>query len=65
MSMPDRTPRLVVTMPDRHRNGLREMSDQTELSVSELLRRMVDHCFQPAVTNDMLPCMSGRITIGQ
>ncbi len=61
--MADRTPRLIVTMPDRQRDGLRVVSVETGLSVAEILRRMVDFCFRDEVLNQLVPCMSGQVNI--
>ena len=50
---------------DRQMGMLREVSEQTSLSVSEVMRRMYDHCLQPVVLNQLVPSMSGQINVGK
>mgnify|MGYP001426112177 CR=1 FL=1 len=51
--------------PERQASLLRHLSRQTDLSVAELLRRMVDHCCTPPVLNTLLPALSGSVTLPQ
>lgn len=44
--------------------GLRMLSDKTDLSVAEVLRRMVDHCCREDVLNELFPRCSGRLDLG-
>lgn len=48
-------------LPERQDAGLRSVAEQTGLSYSELLRRMVDNCLQSQTLNQLVPSMSGKI----
>lgn len=61
--MSDRAPRFVVTFSERQMSDLRELSTITELSMSELLRRMVDYCVRTEAMDRVVPCMSGRLQV--
>lgn len=37
------------------------LRDHTGITVSELMRRMFDYCFQESVMNQIVPCMSGQL----
>lgn len=48
--------------PTEHRmQSLKSLSQQADLSVAELLRRMIDHCTSPKVVNEFFPTLSGQI----
>lgn len=51
-----------VTIPQSEM--LDRLTDQTGLSFSEFMRRMIDQCLQEYALNNMIPHMSGKITIG-
>lgn len=48
-------------MPDHQCDALRALSRRSDLTMSEWLRRMVDHCLQEPVLNGLLPSMSGTL----
>ena len=54
------TQAVLFKLPERQKDELRRRSEMTGLSVSELLRRMIDHCCQETVMNSLVPSMSGR-----
>ncbi len=56
--------RLIFTLADRHSERLRDLSEVTQLSQAELLRRMMDQCFQEKVLNELVPAMSGQLSLG-
>jgi len=41
------------------------LRNQTGISVSELMRRMFDLCLTDNVVNQIIPCMSGQISVGR
>lgn len=55
--------RLNFFFPGRQAEGLRSLAHQTELSSSELLRRMVDYCLKGNVLNELVPQLSGNISL--
>lgn len=64
---------LTVNTPQTHINlkitgteaqGLFNVEQQTGLTRSELIRRMLDHCLQDHVLNILVPSQSGHLTAG-
>lgn len=39
---------------------LHRVSEQSQLSISDLVRRMVDYCVKEPILNEVVPCMSGQ-----
>jgi truncated hemoglobin YjbI len=52
-------------IPDRQMEMFRDISKQSELNVSELMRRFYDFCLQQHNLNQILPSMSGTIKVGK
>lgn len=52
-------------MPERQIDALRALREQTGLSVSELIRRMFDYCIRDHVFNEIVPAMSGQVSVGR
>lgn len=52
-----------LLMPERQPVALKLVSEQVGLTVSEILRRMVDHCLQPKVFFEMIPAVSGAVAM--
>ncbi len=50
-------------MPERQIEQFRALAQQTEIPVSELMRRMFDHCFREEVLNTIVPALSGRLEV--
>lgn len=42
---------------------LRELSERASLSQAEILRRMLDHCLQEPVLNQLVPSLSGYLAL--
>ena len=42
---------------------LRLLSERTEFTLSDWLRRMIDYCLQDRVLNELLPSMSGSVSV--
>jgi hypothetical protein len=53
--------RMNFILPDRYAQELRQVAQQTGLTLTEVLRRMMDHCLQGPVLNQLVPCMSGSL----
>lgn len=53
----------IINHPERQKQQLLEAKEQTGLSLSELLRRMMDHCLTTGVMNELVPSMSGRLEV--
>ena len=54
-----------MMLPQRHERSLRSVSNQTGLSLAELVRRFIDHCLQGDALNVIVPSMSGRLEVGK
>jgi hypothetical protein len=48
---------------DNRMSGLRLLSQESSLPMADLLRRMMDHCFQPQVLDALLPHLSGQVRV--
>lgn len=48
---------------ERQLEQFKTLSELTEISVSELMRRMFDHCLRADVLNTIVPAMSGHMEI--
>jgi hypothetical protein len=48
-------------LADRQIVSLEKLRDQAGISVSELMRRMIDYCLQEEEINHIVPCLSGRL----
>ena len=55
----------LVQTPERQHRDFQSLKEQTELSIAELMRRMFDHCLQTNLMNEIVPNMSGRLTVGK
>ena len=55
--------KFIFEPAERRMEALRRVSSQAGLTMSELLRRMMDHCFQERVVNELVPAMSGTIVV--
>ncbi len=55
--------RMNQYLPAYQTQALRELRQRTDLSVAEWMRKMIDHCLQPKVLNELLPPMSGHLSI--
>lgn len=49
-------------LPDSYHATLFHLKEQTDLTVAEILRRMMGHCFQKEVLNHLFPQSSGSLT---
>lgn len=43
--------------------ALSQLRQQTGITVSELMRKMVVYCTQGQVINEVIPCMSGQLIL--
>lgn len=50
---------LLHITPDR-KAFLRDTAEDAGVTMSEMLRRMLDHCRQPRVLDELLPHLSGK-----
>lgn len=55
--------KLNLQAPDRQGEALHELAEKTGLSISELVRRMVDHCSREQILNELVPSSSGYLRI--
>ena len=53
-----RIPRDVIT-------SFEQLKQQTGITVSELMRMMFCHCMTPPVLNEIVPCMSGSLSVSK
>lgn len=52
-------------IPDPQQEALNWLSDKTDLSFSELMRRWIDYGLQETVLNEVIPSMSGNLQINK
>ena len=57
--------RFDLYVTSQQREEIRIRSEQTGLTAAELLRRMMDYCSQETVMNQLVPNMSGYLSIGR
>lgn len=55
----------VIFVLDKERKDFHwKVSAMAGLTASELFRRMLDYCHQDHILDQLVPCMSGQLTIG-
>ena len=52
-------PRDNVVLASRHQEALYWLAHKTQLSKSDIVRRMIDYCSQSTVLDLLIPCLSG------
>lgn len=52
-----------LLIPERQWEHLSNISTQTEIKISELMRRILDYGLKQQVLNEIIPSMSGQIKI--
>jgi len=51
-------------LPDRQIDAIKTIVQKTDISsTAEMLRRMIDHCLQSRVLDEIVPSMSGRLNL--
>ena len=57
-------PVIIVELPPRQKDDLKDLSEKTGLSMSELVRRMIDQCSFGVGLGNLIPAMSGSVRVG-
>lgn len=55
--------RICISLSDRQREGLKSIAEQTGYSQSELVRRTLDYVLTSQGINQVIPALSGTISI--
>lgn len=53
----------LIQLPDRQTQQLKVLSGQTELSMREIVRRILDWGMQEPALNTIIPAMSGQLRL--
>ena len=51
-------------LPEQQVKALHDLKELTGLTMTELSRRMIEHCLKEQVLNEVLPCLSGQLRLG-